>query len=100
MPAWRITSTDGVSLACQIQPGAKRTEVVGFHGEALKIKVQAPPVDGAANEELLRFVAEKVGVRASAVSLLRGATSRQKVLLIKGVTLEAVAAALTPGGQQ
>lgn len=97
MPAWHTISTnDGVTLACHVQPGARRSEVVGFHGDALKIKIAAPPVDGAANEELARFVAEKLGVRGSAVSLLKGATSRQKVLLIKGVTLEAVAAMLTP----
>lgn len=97
MPAWRTTSTnDGVTLECRVQPGARRTEVVGFHGDALKIKVAAPPVDGAANEELMRFVAERLGVRASSVSLLKGASSRQKVLLIKGVALEAVAAAMAP----
>lgn len=101
MPAWRTTSTnDGVTLTCQVQPGARRSEIVGFHGEALKIKVAAPPVEGAANEELMRFVAETLGLRTSAVSLLKGATSRQKVLLIKGVTLEEVAASLTPGTAQ
>ncbi len=98
MPAWRTTSTnDGVTLVCQVQPGARRSEVVGLHGDALKIKVAAPPVEGAANAELMRFVAEKLGVRASAVSLVRGATSRKKILLIKGVTESSVASAMLPG---
>ncbi len=61
------------------------------HGEALKIRLAAPPVDGKANEALLRFVAETLGLPKSAVSLKSGQTSRRKVLEISGTTNEAVA---------
>jgi hypothetical protein len=69
------------------QPGAKRTEFVGVHGDALKIKIKAVPEDGKANEELVRFLAELFGVPQTQVQLVRGSTSRQKVLVIQGVSL-------------
>jgi uncharacterized protein (TIGR00251 family) len=93
---WLRQTDEGLTIALQIQPGAKRTEVVGAHGDALKIKVQAPPVDGAANEALLAFLAKALGVKARDVKLLRGATSRQKVVLVTGVTPAAAALALQP----
>lgn len=99
LPAWLRGHAEGVTVACQAQPGAKRTAVVGLHGTALKIQVQAPPVEGAANEALAQFLAERVGVARREVSLLKGATSRQKVFLIKGVSADSVAQALTPAGE-
>lgn len=69
-----------------IQPRANRTEVAGRHGSDLKIRVAAPPVDQAANEALLAFVAHKLGVRRRDVRLVAGATGRRKVLEIDGVT--------------
>jgi len=69
-----------------VQPGAKRTEVAGVHGEGaearLKIRLAAPPVDGKANAELLRFLAAAFAVPLRAVTLLRGETSRQKTVKI------------------
>jgi len=89
---WFRVATDGrITLTLHIQPGAKKTEVAGQHGEALKIRLAAPPVDGKANEALLRFVAETLGLPKSAVSLKSGQTSRRKVLEISGATSEAVA---------
>ncbi len=92
MNDWFRVATDGrITLTLHIQPGAKKTEVAGQHGEALKIRLAAPPVDGKANEALLRFVAETLGLPKSAVSLKSGQTSRRKVLEISGATSEAVA---------
>jgi uncharacterized protein (TIGR00251 family) len=64
------------------QPGAKRTEVAGLHGEALKIRIAAPPVDGSANEALVEFIAKTLGLRKSEVTLVRGDTSRSKTLRV------------------
>ncbi len=94
-PAISATA-DGVLVRVQVQPRASRTEVVGRHGDAIKIRRKAPPVDGAANEELLRFLAERVGLPRSAVALARGATARAKTVAVSGRTEQAVAAALVP----
>jgi uncharacterized protein (TIGR00251 family) len=83
-----------VILTLHIQPGAKKTEVAGPHGDALKIRLAAPPVDGKANAALLAFVAAKVGVGRTAVELVSGQTSRAKRVRVAGATPEAVRAAL------
>ena len=68
------------TLTLHIQPGAKKTEVAGLHGDALKIRLAAPPVDGKANAALVEFIAERLGLAKSAVVLKSGQTSRRKVL--------------------
>ena len=84
--AWRREeSVDGrptIQLTLHVQPGASRTEVAGTHGDALKVRLTAPPVDGKANAELLRFLAEAFGVPRRNVTLVRGETSRAKVVRI------------------
>ena len=84
--AWRREeSVDGqvtLQLTLHVQPGASRTEVAGTHGDALKVRLAAPPVDGKANAELLRFLAEAFGVPRRNVTLVRGETSRAKVVRI------------------
>jgi uncharacterized protein len=72
-------------LTVWVQPRASRTEVSGWHGEILKIRLAAPPVEGAANEELVRFVAEKLGVAKRAVRVVGGLTARKKTLEVQGV---------------
>jgi uncharacterized protein (TIGR00251 family) len=72
-------------LVVHVVPRAKRTEVVGRHGDAIKIKLKAPPVDGAANAELVRFVAERLGVRRADVTITAGHTGRRKTLQIEGI---------------
>lgn len=81
-PAWSRDESGAVVLVLHVQPGAKRTEVAGVHGAALKIRLAAPPVDGKANAELLRFLAEAFGVPLRNVTLQRGETSRAKVVRI------------------
>ena len=79
---WLRESAGRTTLTLHIQPGAKKTEVAGQHGDALKIRLAAPPVDGKANAALINFVADRLGLAKSAVSLKSGQTSRRKVLEI------------------
>jgi uncharacterized protein (TIGR00251 family) len=72
-------------LAVRLQPRAKREEIVGQRGDALVIRVTAPPVDGKANAALCALVAERAGVAKSAVSVVHGHTSRDKVIRVDGV---------------
>ena len=73
---------DALLLSLHVQPGASRTEVTGLHGDALRIRLAAPPVDGKANAELARFLADAFGVPQRQVTLVRGETSRRKVVRI------------------
>ena len=79
---WLRESAGRTTLALHIQPGAKKTVVAGQHGDALKIRLASPPVDGKANAALINFVADRLGLAKSAVSLKSGQTSRRKVLEI------------------
>ena len=81
-----------VRLTLHVQPGAKRNAVVGVYGDALKLAIAAPPVDGKANEAVQAYLAELLGVSARAVTLVAGASSRRKVWAIAGVTLSEVQA--------
>lgn len=86
MSSWYRQDRDGAfCLSLYIQPGAKKSSVAGLHGEALKIRLAAPPVDGKANTALVAFVAELLQLPRAAVSLKSGQTSRQKVLRVEGV---------------
>jgi hypothetical protein len=89
------------TLAIKAIPNAPRSQVVGWLGEALKVKVKAPPVEGRANEALCDFLAETLGLPRRAVTVLRGDTSRQKLVRIDGLTLAEAQARLASasGGQ-
>jgi uncharacterized protein (TIGR00251 family) len=84
-------SPAGTRIALRIQPRASRTEVAGLHGDALRIRIAAPPVDGAANEALLRFLADRLDVARAALVLVAGATRRAKTVLVEGLTPTEVA---------
>ena len=84
----------GMRLTVHVQPRAKRSEVVGKHGDALKVRVAAPPVDGAANEELVRFLARELGLPAASVRVSSGATGRRKIVEIDGLSASQVRTAL------
>lgn len=77
-PSWLREREDGVILTVHVQPGAKKTEIAGVHGEALKIRLAAPPVEGRANEALIEFLARRLRVKKSQIKLLAGETSRTK----------------------
>ena len=79
---WLREGDGRLTLTLHIQPGAKKTEVAGLYGDALKIRLAAPPVDGKANAALIEFVAARLGLERSAVSLKSGQTSRRKVLAV------------------
>jgi uncharacterized protein len=90
---WYRVAPDGrITLTLHIQPGAKRTECAGLHGDALKIRLAAPPVDGKANAALVDFIATALGLPKAAVVLKSGQTSRRKAVEITGATASAVAA--------
>lgn len=93
-PAWLKRSGNALTLTLHIQPGAKKTEVAGEHGDALKIRLAAPPVDGKANAALLEFIADKLGVAKGTVTLKSGQTSRRKVVEVGDVTERVVASLL------
>jgi uncharacterized protein (TIGR00251 family) len=82
------------TLAIKAIPNAPRNEVTGWLGQALKVKVHAPPVEGRANAELCEFLAEALGLPRRAVTVLRGDTSRQKLVRIDGLALADVRARL------
>lgn len=81
-------------VAVKVHPRAKRSAVAGRFGEAWKIDLAAPPVDGKANDECVRFFAELAGVPRSRVRIVTGATSRTKVVEIEGVAQDAMDAIL------
>ena len=88
MNAWYRRNGEVITLTLHIQPGAKRTEVSGLHGDALKIRLAAPPIEGRANEALLKFIAESFGVPLRQVELKQGGQSRHKVVAITGSKVE------------
>ena len=83
-------TSKGVSLSCRVQPRASRNSLAGILGESLKVALTAPPVDGKANAELCRFLADKAGLSRSSVRILAGETSRTKVILFTGIDLPAL----------
>jgi uncharacterized protein (TIGR00251 family) len=90
---WLQQAADGsFVLNLHIQPGAKRSEIAGLHGDALKIRLAAPPVEGRANAALIAFLAEQLHVPKAAVSLEAGASSRRKRVRIEGADAAALAA--------
>jgi len=93
-------SKNGAVLTVHVQPKASRTECVGIHGDALKIRVAAPPIDGAANDELIRFIAGRCAIPHASVLIQSGAKGRHKRLYLKGITAELVMTRLTPGAQK
>lgn len=80
----------GVRFPVRVQPRASRTEIAGTHQGALKVRLQAPPVDGAANEALVEFLAESLGVPRRMVEIVSGASSRTKVVEVAGIDAGAV----------
>ena len=98
-PPWIRESPGGVDLQLYIQPRASRTRAVGTHGDALKLQVAAPPVDGEANAELVEFLARTLGVTRTSVQLLAGDGARRKRVRVLGSTVDAVLQALGEAGR-
>lgn len=90
MPPFLRTHADGVYLSVKVQPRSTRSEIGEALGAELKIKVTAPPVDAAANEALLRLLADTLECPRGAVQLVRGQTSRHKVVFIRGMNVTVI----------
>ena len=84
MSVWYTCDNDTVIVNLYVQPGAKRTEIVGFYGDELKIRLTSQPIDGRANDALLNFVAQKFDVPRRKVTLIRGGKSRHKKVALTG----------------
>jgi uncharacterized protein (TIGR00251 family) len=97
LPASGPASPVSCTLAIKAIPNAPRNEVVGWHGDSLKVKIHAPPVEGRANDALREFLADTLRLPRRAVTVLRGDTSRQKLLRVDGLTLAEVKGRLLSG---
>ena len=87
---------DGVCLHVKVVPRSSHNQIGEAMGDRLKIKIAAPPVDSAANEELTRFLAKRLGLSKSDIRLIRGPASRNKTVLLRGWSVEEAAARLDP----
>ena len=86
--AWRVRESEGgVVFSLHVQPRAKRCEAAGIHGTALKLKVAAPAAEGAANRAVIGFLADALQIPRSAVHIVSGEKSREKVIRVDGVGL-------------
>lgn len=90
LPAFITTQSDGVTLAIKLQPRASRNEILPLDGPELRVRVTAPPVDAAANEALLRLLAETLDWPRNKVELLRGHTARHKTVKVFGISAATV----------
>ncbi len=86
----RVNPLLTANLLVHVQPRAKTTEIVGWHGDAIKIRVAAPPAEGAANDELLRFLAQQLSIARTQLRLGAGATGRRKRVEVTGLDAPAV----------
>jgi len=76
----------GITFAVRIVPRASKNEIVGVHGDALRIRLTAPPVEGRANKALVAFLAQRLGARRSQVEIVAGASSRCKIIRVIGLS--------------
>jgi uncharacterized protein len=81
-------TVEGILLFVEVQPRARKNEIRGIEEKTLRVRLTAPPVEGAANEECLRFLAKCLGVPYSRLQIVRGHRSRHKTLLVRGVDIE------------
>ena len=88
------TSMTVIRICLYVQPGASKTQIAGMHDGLTKVRVAAAPVDGAANQALVEFVAKRLRIPKSRIRVVSGLTSRRKVLEIDGVSQDAIAASL------
>ena len=92
-PYLKVTER-GIVLSVRIVPGSKRSKIVGLYGDALKIQIASPAVDGKANQSLIDFISKEFGVAKGSIEILKGHQNRSKLLLISGGCQEELEAAL------
>jgi uncharacterized protein len=88
--AWFRESRDGVLCRVRVSPNASANQITGIAGDMLGVRLTAPPVEGKANQALVRFLAEKLDVPRSAVKVVKGHTAREKTVLIAGIEADAL----------
>ncbi len=88
MKAWYQKTDDIITLAIYVQPGAKHNGIVGMHGDALKIKLATPPIEGRANIALVRYLATLFEVPLSHITLKRGEKSRHKIIEVRASQID------------
>ena len=96
LPDWLQVKDDKCVITIHVQPGAKRPGVVGPHGDALKIRIDSPPVDGRANLALISYLADRLDIPRNQIALVSGDTARRKRLAISGVSSETIRQRMTP----
>ncbi len=89
--SWYQIGRDGVTIHVHAQPGAKRTEVAGLYGDCVKVRLASSPVDGKANECLIAFLAQRLGVKKAQVAITRGISSRRKNVFVAAAGLQPAA---------
>ncbi|MCI0747532.1 MAG: DUF167 domain-containing protein [Verrucomicrobia subdivision 3 bacterium] len=94
LPRYLQARKDGVCVSVKVQPRASRNEIAGALGNELKIRVTAPPVDSAANQSLIEFLAEVLDCPQRALEILRGHASRHKQVFVRGLSAEQIAVKL------
>jgi uncharacterized protein len=94
-----MATPTGVRIRIQLQPGASRTGVVGRHGDAIRVRVATPPVEGRANDALLGCLAKQLGVPRRAIRIVSGLTSRRKVVDVMGLDVASATQRLLDAGQ-
>jgi uncharacterized protein (TIGR00251 family) len=92
--SWFTENKEGVTLTVRVIPRASRSEIVGEYGDALKIKLASPPVDGAANEELIKLLAKAFAVPKISVEIISGHASKTKTVRIAGASAQQITAIL------
>jgi uncharacterized protein (TIGR00251 family) len=92
-----IETEDRVRFAVHVQPRAGKNGIAGVHGGAIKVRITAPPVEGAANQALIDLLARQLGVPRSSVRLLSGRSARHKVIEVHGITAKTLRATLFQG---
>lgn len=90
VPSYLQPASGEVLVLVHLQPRASRNEIAGIHGDRLKIRLTAPPVDSKANEALCKFLAEKLGVSKSSVRIVKGEKLRKKDVLVEGISVDDV----------
>ena len=85
-----IKDSQGSRLALKVIPNAGRNEITGLKDGVLQVKIAAPPEKGKANKELIGFLAGKMGVKKASILIIKGQTSRNKVILIQGINNEEI----------
>lgn len=89
-----VPTATGVRVSIRVQPRASADEIAGAHGDALRIRLTAPPVEGAANDALVDFLASVLGIARRDVTIIAGSTSRSKIVELAGITEDRVRALL------